>query len=296
MNVDEALRQFAEAETLPRAAMRWALDHWSDAAPRFVARLRAFAAGANRSDADLGELFYIVHLCAEKREERAYQPLCQLIAEGQAIVDVLDDGVTETLRGVLINVFDGDLAPLQRAIESETGDEFTRAAALEALGYLVRVKNVLDDEAMRAYLRRLRHEMKPRGDSMIWAAWARTAANLGYVDLRLHVATLNKDRFIPETDFTLEDFDVQARLAREDAVGLRGFAADRVGPFEDAIETLSDWQFSDEDEFDLDDGEISSWDPAEIESPYVNPLREVGRNDPCPCGSGKKYKKCCLAA
>ena len=21
--------------------------------------------------------------------------------------------------------------------------------------------------------------------------------------------------------------------------------------------------------------------------------REVGRNDPCPCGSGKKYKNCC---
>ena len=21
----------------------------------------------------------------------------------------------------------------------------------------------------------------------------------------------------------------------------------------------------------------------------------VGRNDPCPCGSGKKYKHCCLA-
>jgi hypothetical protein len=24
------------------------------------------------------------------------------------------------------------------------------------------------------------------------------------------------------------------------------------------------------------------------------PKKEVGRNDPCPCGSGKKYKKCCL--
>ncbi|MGQ9733412.1 MAG: SEC-C metal-binding domain-containing protein, partial [Candidatus Zipacnadales bacterium] len=23
--------------------------------------------------------------------------------------------------------------------------------------------------------------------------------------------------------------------------------------------------------------------------------RKVGRNDPCPCGSGKKYKKCCGA-
>ena len=22
---------------------------------------------------------------------------------------------------------------------------------------------------------------------------------------------------------------------------------------------------------------------------------KVGRNDPCPCGSGKKYKKCCGA-
>ncbi|MBW2093119.1 MAG: SEC-C domain-containing protein, partial [Deltaproteobacteria bacterium] len=20
----------------------------------------------------------------------------------------------------------------------------------------------------------------------------------------------------------------------------------------------------------------------------------MGRNDPCPCGSGKKYKKCCM--
>ena len=25
-----------------------------------------------------------------------------------------------------------------------------------------------------------------------------------------------------------------------------------------------------------------------------NPFKHVGRNDPCPCGSGKKYKKCCL--
>jgi preprotein translocase subunit SecA len=23
------------------------------------------------------------------------------------------------------------------------------------------------------------------------------------------------------------------------------------------------------------------------------PASEIGRNDPCPCGSGKKYKKCC---
>ena len=24
-------------------------------------------------------------------------------------------------------------------------------------------------------------------------------------------------------------------------------------------------------------------------------MEKIGRNDPCPCGSGQKYKKCCLA-
>jgi uncharacterized protein YecA (UPF0149 family) len=36
-----------------------------------------------------------------------------------------------------------------------------------------------------------------------------------------------------------------------------------------------------------------------ISEPASQPIRhtgpEVGRNDPCPCGSGKKYKKCCGA-
>jgi uncharacterized protein len=27
----------------------------------------------------------------------------------------------------------------------------------------------------------------------------------------------------------------------------------------------------------------------------VNTTPKVGRNDPCPCGSGRKHKKCCLA-
>lgn len=31
----------------------------------------------------------------------------------------------------------------------------------------------------------------------------------------------------------------------------------------------------------------------EISKTIVNKEKKVGRNDPCPCGSGKKYKKCC---
>ena len=35
------------------------------------------------------------------------------------------------------------------------------------------------------------------------------------------------------------------------------------------------------------DGEIEKNKPFHREKP------KIGRNDPCPCGSGKKYKKCC---
>ncbi len=34
-------------------------------------------------------------------------------------------------------------------------------------------------------------------------------------------------------------------------------------------------------------------DGTDVKRPVVNKGVKVGRNDPCPCGSGKKYKKCC---
>lgn len=33
---------------------------------------------------------------------------------------------------------------------------------------------------------------------------------------------------------------------------------------------------------------------GESEEPYVRSGKKIGRNDPCPCGSGKKYKHCCM--
>lgn len=37
------------------------------------------------------------------------------------------------------------------------------------------------------------------------------------------------------------------------------------------------------------------WDSGDTvaKKPYVRETLKIGRNDPCPCGSGKKYKKCC---
>ncbi|MFQ5466231.1 MAG: preprotein translocase subunit SecA, partial [Thermodesulfobacteriota bacterium] len=43
-------------------------------------------------------------------------------------------------------------------------------------------------------------------------------------------------------------------------------------------------------------GEEAAADPAEKARPIKRHGEKVGRNDPCPCGSGRKYKKCCGAA
>ena len=52
--------------------------------------------------------------------------------------------------------------------------------------------------------------------------------------------------------------------------------------------TKSDYQY-------LNDSEIGII-ATHLKSKRKNlelPKRKVGRNEPCPCGSGKKYKKCC---
>ena len=47
-----------------------------------------------------------------------------------------------------------------------------------------------------------------------------------------------------------------------------------------------------------EDGDPFFWEPLwedkpAVQQPYVRTAPKAGRNDPCPCGSGKKYKKCC---
>ncbi len=52
--------------------------------------------------------------------------------------------------------------------------------------------------------------------------------------------------------------------------------------FEDALEAIPDWV---QTLYHIREENLSS---------YRRLDGKVGRNDPCPCGSGKKYKKCCL--
>ena len=39
--------------------------------------------------------------------------------------------------------------------------------------------------------------------------------------------------------------------------------------------------------------ELKKFYKEQKESTTIRKPKKIGRNDPCPCGSGKKYKKCC---
>lgn len=39
--------------------------------------------------------------------------------------------------------------------------------------------------------------------------------------------------------------------------------------------------------------ELAGEEKKQVKAPIVNDAPKVGRNDLCPCGSGKKYKNCC---
>jgi len=72
-----------------------------------------------------------------------------------------------------------------------------------------------------------------------------------------------------------------------DEAGVVGQGLDdrlRMDGYEPVFEVrFSEWG---EEEYSEDEEEDSQEPPAA-------PAAKVGRNDPCPCGSGKKYKKCC---
>ena len=40
-------------------------------------------------------------------------------------------------------------------------------------------------------------------------------------------------------------------------------------------------------------GKLAGRAPQKKAAPFVHRAEKTGRNDPCPCGSGKKFKQCC---
>src|SRR5690349_2101164 len=298
IDVESAIRAFASAgHDLPREAMRWALDRWDEAAPGLLGVLERYADGTDRSEDAVGAVFFILHLAAERRETRAFAPLCRLLKDAEASEEVLGDGVTTSLKGILIGTYDGDLEALKGVIEADGADEYARAGALAVLAYLAAIGRVAREEA-EAYLLRLHDALRPRHESFVWYGWTWAVALLGLEAMADVVQQAFGRGLIDPMVTTYDVFREDLGRTLADPERMAGFRYDRIAPLEDAVGELSRWYaFSDAAKRDRTRQPQAAREVATLEPPQgpaVNPDKHIGRNDPCPCGSGKTSKKCCL--
>ena len=298
MNVETAIQAFASAgNDLPREAMQWALDHWDEAAPELLSVVERYTSGADRSDEAASAVFFILHLAGERQDTRVFSLLCRLAQDGKAFEAALGD-TTTTIRQILISTYDGDLDALKGVIEAAEADEDVRAEALQALAYLTATGRIPREET-EAYLLRLYDTLQPQYESFVWSGWVLAIGLLGLEALSDVVRQAFGRGLIEPMVMGYDDFrrDLERTLA--DPARMAGFHYDQIGPLEDAIGELSGWYtFSDAAKQDQDRWATSPEDAglafADTPLPFVDPFKGVGRNDPCPCGSGKKFKKCCL--
>ena len=297
MHVEIAIRTLASAgHDLPREAMRWALDHWDEAAPGLLGVLERYVDGTDRSEEAAGAVFFILHLAGERRETRAFAPLCRLLRDAEALDAVLGDGVTTTLSRILISTYDGDLEALKGVIEAAGADEYARAGALEVLAYLAATGRVVREEA-EAYLLHLYEALRPQRESFVWSGWALAVGLLGLEALSDVVRRAFERGLIDPMVMGYEHFREDLGRTLADPERMAGFLYDNIAPLEDAVGELSRW-YAFSDAAKRDRARPVAREVAALErppqGPAVNPYKNVGRNDPCPCGSGKKFKKCCL--
>lgn len=77
-----------------------------------------------------------------------------------------------------------------------------------------------------------------------------------------------------------------------------GREADDTGQVEFIASYLVDnrpGQLRERSDFRREDGRWYYVDGVEVKAQPVS-VNKIGRNEPCPCGSGKKYKKCCYGS
>jgi uncharacterized protein len=302
MHIGALVREFGSpAGRLPAEPLQWALDHWDEAAPRLLQMFDAFLAGEDTSDVVASALFFALHLFAERAERAAFSRLCRLLHDNEGADMVLGDAVTETLQQMLISLYDGDREALAQLIEGPDIDGFVRHAAFQAWAYLTFTGQIRLDHT-KQFLLMLYDSMQPQAENHAWAGFAELIALLGLRSHRLLVKKLFARGLLDPGYMDLEAFDeLLARGAdRDEQAAL--FESEHVGPFVDTIGTLGSWASFSRDASEADDD--LEFDPEldlDIDlgfdgpqEPVINPYRRVGRNDPCPCGSGKKFKKCCL--
>jgi hypothetical protein len=287
---------------LPVDALRRAAEHRDTVAPRLIAEIeRAQQPLSDLTDAHCQRILLGTGLLAEWGDTRAYEPLTQLLIRVPWAADAcFGDGVTEVLPQYLVSLARGqDLSPLAIIAQLRDADEFLRTAGLDAWFYEAWSRGLPELE-LRHWVDVFYESAEKALDGYFAQRWAELILTIGLDGYESSIrAVLEAANASSLPLLTRAELDEIERLRTEEGVDA-AFAAGNIAPFQDTIATFSHWYGftpagAEERRRELRAAAQDRRVDPSLPEPARNPHRHVGRNDPCPCGSGKKFKKCCAA-
>ncbi len=240
---------------------------------------------------DFFAVYFLFSLLAEWKETRAYRPMARLLRCDSDFVDeLLSDGITETVKRFMANVFDGDLTVLFDIITDEKADEYARGSMVQTLAIIGHYE---PDHltSITQFLKKFATSHFSEAPEIVWTKWAEAIAFLGLVELKPLVRHIFAAELITPLIMSFSNFERDLELALNPEVNS---APILDGYFEIQVDTLDEiirWQ-EQERKDQSSRSPTSGSQFTRSQRDWISP--KLGRNDPCPCGSGRKYKKCCL--
>ncbi len=303
------LHEIATAEDVPREAIARCMRCVPDVAPELLAAIERAAGAPVESQSDLNLVYYGVYMLSAAREPRLFAPLLRLLRlPDEDLEALLGDEYVVDLPRIAIGAFDGDAQALFDLLCDAKADALVRMSVFGVVAHLTWLGGI-PPETTRTLLQRFDAERPiPDGD-IGWNGWETCIELLGWREFAPLVAAAYADGRLDNGIGELRLFerglaaaasaapDDGSRFEREgygyiaDVLEAIAIPAPLLGVFDDALDDNLD-----DDPVDEEDAATEMLRRAAEVAPRRNPLRHVGRNDPCPCGSGKKYKKCCLVA
>jgi len=302
METAEILHQF-ERNTgkFARAAVEAAVAHREEVTPELLRILEDTVERAAQLDAegDYMAHLYAMFLLAQFRETRAYPLVVRFASLPGDLLDSLSgDFITEGLGRVLASVCGGALAGIQSLIENEAIDEWVRGSALSSLVTLVAAGQKSRDEIVTYFASLFRGKLT-RKWSHVWDSLVSDSSDLYPAELLDDIERAYEEGLVDPGYIGFDD--VKRDLAAgKDRILARLSDNPHRHLVEDTIAEMGWWACFREDRRNRVKGpaaasEYSRPKPAATFSQIRRATPKTGRNEPCPCGSGKKYKKCCGA-
>jgi hypothetical protein len=302
METAEILQQFERATgKFARAAVEAAVAQREEITPELLCILGDALDRARQLDAegDYMAHLYAMFLLAQFRETRAY-PLVVRFASlpGDLLDSLCGDFITEDLGQVLASVCGGDLTAIQSLIENEDTDEWVRGAALSGLVTLVAAGQKSRDEIVTYFAGLFRGKLVRRW-SHVWDTLVSYTADLYPAELLDDIERAYEEGLVDPGYIGFDD--VKRDLATgKDRVLARLADNPHRRLVEDTVAEMGWWAcFRENSENRVKSAAQASatsrLNSASPSSQIKRTTPKIGRNEPCPCGSGKKYKKCCGA-